>query len=553
MIDKQKDIYIQIIIALVAALLFIPFLGNVHLFDWDEINFAESAREMIVSGDYLNVQINFIPFWEKPPLFIWIQVISMKIFGINEFAARFPNALIGIVTLLVIYNIGKRIYNIKFGIIWVVVYAASILPHFYFKSGIIDPLFNLFIFLGIYYFFLFGDKQGSKPLLYVALSAVFIGLGILTKGPVAFLLFFLTGVIYMVISKSYKKFLQIKVVLVYAIIVAFVGGFWFILQVLSGNLNIIVDFVEYQIHLFSEEGAGHGGFFLYHFVVLFIGVFPASVFTLKSFRKYKDESSEQKSFKRWMVILFWVVLILFTIVSTKIVHYSSMCYFPLTFLAAYIIFKIVEEKQKFDLWMKITTGFLAVVLGSVVIALQLFVKYKEEIIAGNLIKDDFAVGNLEATVYWSGFEFLIGVLLIIGVISSIIFLKSAKKQITGIFLSSLLFTNLSMTFIVPRIEQYSQNAAISFFKEIAKEDCYADTYAYKSYANYYYFSKQIPENPNASDKTWLLKGDIDKTVYIVCKNTAAENFEKEYPYFTKIEEKNGFVFFKRKEELNNNN
>ncbi|MEN8122891.1 MAG: glycosyltransferase family 39 protein [Bacteroidota bacterium] len=546
MIDKPKDKYIQIIIALVAALLFVPFLGNVHLFDWDEINFAESAREMIVSGDYLNVQINFIPFWEKPPLFIWIQVLSMKIFGINEFAARFPNALIGIVTLLVIYNIGKRIYNNKFGIIWVVVYAASILPHFYFKSGIIDPLFNLFIFLGIYYFFLFGDKQNNnKTLLHVALSAAFIGLGILTKGPVAFLLFFITGVIYMVISKSYKKFLQIKVVLTYAIIVAFVGGFWFILQILSGNLNIIVDFVEYQIHLFSEEGAGHGGFMLYHFVVLFIGVFPASVFALKSFRKYKDESSEQKSFKKWMIILFWVVLILFTIVNTKIVHYSSMCYFPLTFLAAYIIFKIFEKKQQFDLWMKITTALLAFLIGSAVIALQLIVKYKEEIIARNLIKDDFAVGNLEANVYWSGFEFLIGVLLIIGVISSIIFLKNVEKQIIGILLSSLLFTNLSMIIIVPRVEQYSQNAAISFFKEIAKEDCYADTYAYKSYANYYYFNKQIPDNPNAFNKNWLLKGNIDKTIYIVCKNTASKEFEEGFPDFKKIEEKNGFVFYRK--------
>ncbi len=96
-------------IILIAALFFIPFLGGVHLFDWDEINFAESAREMIESGDYLTVQINFIPFWEKPPLFIWMQVLSMKVFGINEFAARFPNAICGIVSLLVLFNIGRKL------------------------------------------------------------------------------------------------------------------------------------------------------------------------------------------------------------------------------------------------------------------------------------------------------------------------------------------------------------------------------------------------------------------------------------------------------------
>ena len=86
-----------IIIAIIAGLLFFPLLGHVHLFDWDEINFAECAREMIVSKDYLRVQIDYMPFWEKPPLFIWMQVLSMKLFGINEYAARFPNAVVGVV------------------------------------------------------------------------------------------------------------------------------------------------------------------------------------------------------------------------------------------------------------------------------------------------------------------------------------------------------------------------------------------------------------------------------------------------------------------------
>src|SRR6266498_5239225 len=95
----------ELTIAFVAAILFIPFLGWVNLFDWDEINFAESAREMIVSGNYFSVQINFERFWQKPPFFFWLQAISMKTFGINEFAARFPNALCGIVTLVAVFRI----------------------------------------------------------------------------------------------------------------------------------------------------------------------------------------------------------------------------------------------------------------------------------------------------------------------------------------------------------------------------------------------------------------------------------------------------------------
>ena len=67
----QSRTYLAIII-LSGIIFFIPFLGKVHLFDWDEINFAESAREMIVTGNYHRVQINFQPFWEKPPLFFWL-------------------------------------------------------------------------------------------------------------------------------------------------------------------------------------------------------------------------------------------------------------------------------------------------------------------------------------------------------------------------------------------------------------------------------------------------------------------------------------------------
>jgi 4-amino-4-deoxy-L-arabinose transferase-like glycosyltransferase len=58
--DNHKAWLANLMIAVISGLFFIPFLGGVHLFDWDEINFAESAREMLVSGDYLTVRINYV-------------------------------------------------------------------------------------------------------------------------------------------------------------------------------------------------------------------------------------------------------------------------------------------------------------------------------------------------------------------------------------------------------------------------------------------------------------------------------------------------------------
>jgi len=182
--SNRNTYSIYILLIFVSAVLFIPFLGSVNLFDWDEINFAESAREMLVSGNYLDVQINYTSFWEKPPLFFWIQALSMKVFGVNEFAARFPNTVVGIIVVLLLFNIGNKLYSRHTGLLWALVYVSSFLPFIYIKSGIIDPLFNLLIFSGIYQFYLFSI-QTQKTLLRVFLSAMLVGLATLTKGPVA--------------------------------------------------------------------------------------------------------------------------------------------------------------------------------------------------------------------------------------------------------------------------------------------------------------------------------------------------------------------------------
>ena len=245
---KNKDSFLQIGIAIVGLLLFVPGLGAVHLFDWDEINFAESAREMIVSGNYLDVQINFKSFWEKPPLFIWMQVLSMKIFGINEFAARFPNAICGVCTLLLLFNIGRRLKGSNFGMLWVLLYAGSVLPFFYFKSGIIDPWFNLFIFSGVYYFVRYSDINdiGNKTL-QAALSGFFLGLAVLTKGPVGFLVFLLTFAVYLVWIRFRMPF-RWKDVAVFIVMLCLMGGLWFILQLLNGNYSVIHDFIVYHVY-----------------------------------------------------------------------------------------------------------------------------------------------------------------------------------------------------------------------------------------------------------------------------------------------------------------
>lgn len=545
----------NILIAIAALVLFVPFLGAVHLFDWDEINFAECAREMITTGDYFSVKINFQPFWEKPPVFIWMQALSMTIFGVNEFAARFPNAICGVISLLVLFNIGRKLYDEQFGLIWVLVYAGSFLPHFYFKSGIIDPWFNLFIFSGIYFFILFTNnnsvKNNVKTTRYLIFSALLIGLGVLTKGPVAFLIFALCFGIYWII-KRFQPIISIKQIVIYAIAFLSVAGLWFFMLLLTGNSSIIKEFFLYQIRLFNTQDAGHGGPFLYHWIVLLIGCFPVSVFAWRGFKNNTFDTPFQKHYKLWMLILFWVVLILFSIVKTKIVHYSSLCYFPLSFLGAYTVYKLMISEMQWKKYTGYLLGCIGCLIGLLLAVLPLVDKYKEDVIASGLIKDNFAVENFKATVYWSGFESLFGLFLMVGV-GVMLFLISRKKikqGIIGIFIISLFSINLTSLIIAPRIEQYSQGAAIEFYQYLQGKDCYIETIGFKSYAHLFYSEKKEPTNKNSYDMNWLLKGEIDKPVYFASKITSVESIKNENPDLKEIYRKNGFVFFKREPKIN---
>lgn len=532
----------ELLIIIGGLILFVPFLGATHLFDWDEVNFAEASREMLATHNYSIPQIEFQPFWEKPPLFFWLQVLSMKVFGVNEFASRFPNAVCGILTLLVLFRIGKRQLNETFGWIWVFVYAGSLLPQFYFKSGIIDPWFNLFIFLSIYQLSLYTwqDRRSARHVIWAGL---FAGFAVMTKGPVALLVIGLTYFIYAATNR-FRLFMKFQHILLFILLSMLVGGIWFIALLLNGQQHVIVDFFNYQIKLFSTEDAGHGGPFFYHFIILLIGCFPAAALSILSMRKI-NQAGMPLHLHKFMLILFWVVLILFSIVKTKIVHYSSLCYYPLTFLAAfsfYLIWKRIWQIPVWNKWLQFVTGLL---LAIAILAAASIEQWKSILLVPGRIDDEFAKANLQANVHWSGWEKLPGVLFFIGIIVFIIYArKNNRKALTWLFACSMIAINGTIILITPKVEPYSQGAMIEFFQDKAKENGIVETIRFKSYANLFY-AKRPPEfsKPVADS---LIHFDVRKEVpvYYAGKIQNAEENEKENPKLQRLYEKNGFVFYK---------
>jgi 4-amino-4-deoxy-L-arabinose transferase-like glycosyltransferase len=530
--------------------MFLPFLGRVHLFDWDEINFAECAREMIMAKKYFLVTINYLPFWEKPPLFIWMQALSMKAIGVGDYAARLPNAICGIATLLLLFRIGTILKDARFGLLWALAYIGSILPHFYFKSGIIDPWFNFFIFCGIYFFARYRMQQKNlaqgKVGRLLALSALSIGLAIMTKGPVALLVFMLSGAVYWFMEKR-KSIIRFGHALIFLLVLTLTGGMWFFAEALTGHWATVVEFIQYQVRLFKTGDSGHGGPVYFHVVILLLGCFPASIFAIRGMMLNRGEDEKFNEMTRWMGILFWIVLILFSIVKTKIIHYSSLCYYPLTFFAALAMYKILFENAPWKKWMSwglaVTGGLVAIAL----VALPIAGMNKYAIRDTGIIHDRFAYENLDANVTWTYADCVIGLILLCAIIVSIT-LIAGKKYRPGIlvmFIGTLVTTNTALIFIAPKIEAYSQDAAIEFYQSLAGKDVYVVTLGYKSFAQYFYSNEQPWQNPQCTDTEWLLHGKIDKPAYFVCKITQVDDVKRWCGELKEISRKNGFVFMER--------
>jgi hypothetical protein len=247
-----------------------------------------------------------------------------------------------------------------------------------------------------------------------------------------------------------------------------------------------------------------------------------------------------------MIILLAVVLVVFTLVKTKIIHYSSLAYFPISFLAANFVYNSIKKRYRWQIWQSALLLFMGVVISIPIILVSVFDRFKEKIIASNLINDEFALANLRADGGWSGFEFLIGTLFMVAVVAVFYVFKRRRLfyRSIALWITTSLFMFFTLFSVVSKIEKYSQGALIDFFKSKANKDVYLKNLYFKSYATYFYGELKPPENRNYYDTNWLLKGYTDKDVYFVTKIHHAHQLD-DYKDITKVGEKNGFVFFLR--------
>jgi 4-amino-4-deoxy-L-arabinose transferase-like glycosyltransferase len=168
-----------VLLLVLAAAIFLGGLGRLPLFGRDESLYAEAAREMAASGDWVTPRVNGGAFFEKPPLYYWMAAASYRVFGVSPFAARLPAALAGILSVVLVALIGARVWGRRAGLLAGLALATCLQMAIVGRMGIMDMPLAFLTILAMLAYARWVTKAG---LLWAVAFGACVGLGVLLKG-----------------------------------------------------------------------------------------------------------------------------------------------------------------------------------------------------------------------------------------------------------------------------------------------------------------------------------------------------------------------------------
>jgi 4-amino-4-deoxy-L-arabinose transferase-like glycosyltransferase len=482
------------ILFLLAGLIYFPFLGEVNLFDPDETMIASISKEMFEKSEVLQAWLNGKYFVDLPPFFFWIQLISFKYLGINEYAARFPNAICALLVILTLYKNGKRIYSTSFGMMWALIYMTMILPQFYHKSGLVEPWFCFFIYLGLYNFSrVIEARQERKEDFYKSrdvisnlfYSAFAIAGAVMTKGVEGYIVVLLSYWFVFIFSMAKYGF-GYKNILRWTIYLILLLGIWVGLEFKWHGLDYLKLFFENQWYDLDIKKASWSYRFTFPFIILFLGCFPASAIFLNSFKVKSYESTIQKIFRLMMVGCLFIVIVITCLFKNKIAHYSALAYYPISYLAAYSLRFILEDKvqlRKFTLILIALGGLIWTAALTIVPITRLNIKNIKQ-----YVHEDTLLDALTRNYPWQNFEILIGVLFftILVLFFILVYRNKIRLALIILFFSCMIVSEIVLVYYVPKIEQYTQGSQVDFIKQNLDEKAYFHYFGGKSFIPNFY-------------------------------------------------------------------
>ena len=337
---NTSDGFLKTLVVLLVLFVILYFyrLGSVGLIDVDEPRYAEAGREMLESGNWIVPYFNYSVRFDKPIFFYWLEAISMKIFGVNEFSARLPSALTAFLCVSMVFMFLKTFYDSSFAFFGAIILMSSFEFMGLSRFSVTDMTLAAFISSSIISFFLgyheiinshrFFKSQITEFSYWYIIGFIFLALAVLTKGPVAVLILALVFLpFFWWIGKLDYFFKSSSFWIGFILFLVLIVPWYLIVHFATDGEFTKIFFGVHNLNRFTSVVSGHKGSIFYFIPVILIGFlpwtffFPQAVFSLlkKGLRSLQSSTSEQVP---WFCLWWFVVIfVFFSFSKTKLLTY----------------------------------------------------------------------------------------------------------------------------------------------------------------------------------------------------------------------------------------
>ncbi|QWD64483.1 glycosyltransferase family 39 protein [Polynucleobacter sp. MWH-UH2A] len=310
-----------LLLLVIYATLWFGTLNYRHLIPSDEGRYAEMAREMLVTGDWVTPRYNGYKYFEKPPLQIWATAATFQLFGVGDWQARLWTALTGFITILAIGFTGARIYNARAGWLAAVVLASSpmwvISGHF----NSLDMGLSAFLVAALCSLLLAQTSQTqSSTRNWMWACWTFMALATLSKGVIGAALPAMVFVIYSISAWDWKIWTRLRLfsgLILFLVITAP----WFILVAQRNPEFLEFFFIHEHLQRFTQDAHSRTGPIYYFVPLLFIGMLPWVAQLPGSIAQAWQERSSTFSCGWLLSCWFLVIFVFFSISHSKLPGY----------------------------------------------------------------------------------------------------------------------------------------------------------------------------------------------------------------------------------------
>jgi 4-amino-4-deoxy-L-arabinose transferase-like glycosyltransferase len=352
-------------LTLLLAILFGATLGQHPLEVPDGARYAEIPREMVVSGDYLTPHLNGLKYFEKPPLFYWIQAGSIKLIGVNELAANLPNALLALLCCLIVYATTRKLFDRTSAFCATLILATSTLFFVMSQIPTLDMALTAWLTAALGCFIGGVKTEESDPArrkFYMWLMWAFLGLAVMTKGLAGLILPALIIFIWMLWFRDWKN---IKAYCLFSgpLILLAIALPWHLLVQLKNPEFFNFYFIEQHFLRYLTPYAGRAQAWWFFPAVLIGGFYPWILFLGQSIKH--AFSQVNPNHKSLMFLLLWagIIYTFYSFSDSKLIPYLLPAFPALAIITGHYFASLWQYKYQFGT----TLGFNLLLFANIIL------------------------------------------------------------------------------------------------------------------------------------------------------------------------------------------